>query len=228
MRQSGEHCKHCLSPHANAQRQDGGEPASAEAAETADGRRLPYDWLVTIGPDGRGSAERGASRSGQTLPYPSNGDRDGRGGRSGGSGAMGSEAGLPPPPGALRGGFLSDENPETDPKPLNGTTAGSRDCCDGAAAASSGDGMQHGRAADPLGGQVTDGDGSEGGSGRPDRHSELHPEVAATLDAALAQIGAAREALGEGPALGGVSAGRIQSGAPRLPALPTWGATVLQ
>ncbi|KAK9843446.1 hypothetical protein WJX81_003011 [Elliptochloris bilobata] len=52
-----------------------------------------------------------------------------------------------------------------------------------------------------------DSDGTESG----DWAAELHPEVAKQLDAALAQIGAAREALGEGTVLAGVSAGGIQS-----------------
>jgi len=78
--------------------------------------------------------------------------------------------------------------------PLAGTPAARGGCAGGAGS--------------PAGGE-RGGAGGTGGGGR-----ELHPGVAARLDAALAQISGAREALGEGPVLAGVSAGRIQSGAP--------------
>lgn len=171
---------------------DAAEQGPASAAEAVDARRLPHDWLVTIGPDGSATAEPGPGSSGRQA-----------GGAGGAAGAHSAQAGSKPEDrasgsgGALRGGFLPDADPRItgaasssgagDPNPVAGPAG------------------HHGpetAAAAPACGHA---------AGEP---KELHPEVAAQLDAALAQIGVAREALGEGPLLAGVSATGIQSGAP--------------
>ena len=168
----------------------------ASAAETADARRVPHDWLVTIDADGCATAEPGP----------------GSGGRADGAGGAGSahsaqarsepEDQAPQSGGALRGGFLPDMDPGA-----SGDSAGSHSCCGGGSSSGAGGRSPGSRPADHQESEVAGGHVA----GEP---KELHPEVAAQLDAALAQIGAAREALGEGPLLGGVSASGIQSGAP--------------
>ena len=171
---------------------DAAEQGPASAAEAVDARRLPHDWLVTIGADGAATAEPGPGSSGREA----SGAGDAAGARSARAGSK-PEDRASGSGGALRGGFLPDAHPR-------GSGAASSSAAGGPSPVA-GPAGRHGNEAAAA---------AHAGGPSAGEPKELHPEVAAKLDAALAQIGVAREALGEGPLLAGISASGIQSGAP--------------
>ena len=172
-----------------------GAAEESTGAQATAGLGLPIDWLVTIDPDGGTSVEPGGNAGGSGASARAGPSPDGHD-------PVGD---CPPQQGGLRGGFLPDDAAQPGPGSGLGSCAGTP----------ANRGGRAGGAGSPAGGE-RGGGGAAGGGGDAAGGGarELHPGVAARLDAALAQIGGAREALGEGPVLAGVSAGRIQSGAP--------------
>ena len=186
-----------------------GAAEESTGAQATAGLGLPIDWLVTIDPDGGTSVEPGGNAGGSGASARAGPSPDGHD-------PVGD---CPPQQGGLRGGFLPDDAAQPGPGSGLGSRAGTpadRGGRAGGAGSPAGGERGGGGAAGGGGGAAGGGGGAAGGGGRAAGGGarELHPGVAARLDAALAQIGGAREALGEGPVLAGVSAGRIQSGAP--------------
>jgi hypothetical protein len=186
-----------------------GAAEESTGAQATAGLGLPIDWLVTIDPDGGTSVEPGDNAGGSGASARAGPSPDGHD-------PVGD---CPPQQGGLRGGFLPDDAAQPGPGSGLGSCAGTpanRGGRAGGAGSPAGGERGGGGAAGGGGDAAGGGGGAAGGGGRAAGGGarELHPGVAARLDAALAQIGGAREALGEGPVLAGVSAGRIQSGAP--------------